>query len=288
MPLFRSYPQLLFFSSFFLLLDQPPSTTTNNMDNQTTTTTIKPSPGDIDPTIGIDHAQRIAARIATMEPPPSVVYTSPFLRTAHTAHHIAQACKNIPVRIEQGLYEWLVPSLLVTPDGQRTYPRSVPETAKLLSTIDTTYTSVNALVDNDNDTGVMHPPKKGAPHFPESESALLERSAVTLERLLKNLSLSSNSSSSIAIVSHAPVDQAMAFWMEGAASTGTSTLKSWPLGGITCFSRDSTDPSSKWTLEYYGETQHHMPDEYQSGLKHWSLPCLCEGGEDLQRPSLLE
>jgi phosphohistidine phosphatase SixA len=277
---------------FSFLLDQPPSTVNHYQCGQSTTTT-KPSTGDIDPTIGIDHAQRIAARIAAMEPQPSVVYTSPFLRTAHTAHHIAQACQNIPVRIEEGLYEWLVPSLLVTPDGKRTYPRSVQETAKLLSTIDTTYTSVNTLADNNNDNGVIHPPN-GAPHFPESESALLERSAVTLERLLKNhsssssLSSSSSSSNSIAIVSHAPVDQAMAFWMEGATSTGTSTLKSWPLGGITCFSRDSTDPSSPWKLEYYGETQHHMPDEYQSGLKHWSLPCLCDGGEDLQRPSLLE
>jgi broad specificity phosphatase PhoE len=242
--------------------------------------------GDIDPTIGIDHAQRIAARMAAMEHPPSVVYTSPFLRTAHTAHHVAKACNNIPVRIEEGLYEWLVPSLLVTPDGQRTYPRSVQETAKRFSTIDTTYMSVNALVEEDNDNGKN---SKGAPHFPESESALLERSAVTLERLLKNhSSSSSSSSSSIAIVSHAPVDQAMAFWMEGASSTGTSTLKSWPLGGITCFSRDSTDPSSQWTLEYYGETHHHMPDQYQSGLKHWSLPCLCEGGEDVKRPTLSE
>ena len=176
---------------------------------------------------------------------------------------IALALPKPVVRIEEGLTEWLIPSLLVDRSGVKTNPRTVPELAVVYGTIDDNYKSVNPVVPDDA-TDVP----EGAPKFVETEEALLKRCATTMQRILDD-----SNGASIAIVSHAPCDQSLAFFLEGASSPAESTLGPWPLGGITKFSRTVHDDGSygKWTLEKYGDTS-HMPGKYKPGTKHWSLP----------------
>lgn len=191
------------------------------------------------------------------------MYSSPFQRCAHTAQLIALALPRPVVRIEEGLTEWLIPSLLTDASGAKTSPKSVPELAVVYGTIDDSYKSVNPVA-LDDATDVP----EGAPKFVESEEALLKRCATTLQRILDN-----SNGASIALVSHAPCDQSLAFYLEGTRSPAESQLGPWPLGGITKFSRSINGDSSygEWKLEKYGETS-HMPGNYKPGVKHWSLP----------------
>ena len=154
-----------------------------------------------------------------------------------------------------------MPSLLVEPNGIKTEPKSVDELATVYGTIDESYVSVNPMVPDDA-TDVP----EGSPHFVETEEALLKRCATTMQRILD-----ASNGENFAIVSHAPCDQAIAYYLEGATSTAESALGPWPLGGITKFSRVGNDGS--WTIEMYGDTE-HMPGKYKAGLKEWSLPCL--------------
>jgi broad specificity phosphatase PhoE len=203
--------------------------------------------GPIDPTEGVDHAIAIANCIASAADKPTVVYASPFLRTTETAHRIAQAC-GCPVHIEEGLTEWQTPSLLVDEAGNRTQPKSTSALALLYATVNADYVSVNPADGS-----------KDAPEFPESEEALLRRCAKTMRELLHI------TKGNLCIVSHAPCDQGIAYWLEGAASPKTSKLTAWPLGGITKFRCGA--------LELYGNTS-RMPGIYEPGIKSWSLPCL--------------
>jgi hypothetical protein len=167
------------------------------------------------------------------------------------------------VRIEEGLTEWQIPSLLVDPNGTKTFPQKAENLAQVYGTIDTAYQSVNP---HASDDAVDFP--EGAPHFQETEEALLLRCATTLTRILEH-----SDGESLAIVSHAPCDQAMALFLE-AKGVSDSKLGPWPLGGITMFSRvvnDNTTGSQnysygEWELEFYGNTD-HMPGKYKAGLK---------------------
>ena len=75
--------------------------------------------GELDMNEGMEHAKRIAFRIRKSGiDKPKVVYCSPFLRTAHTAQLIALDLPNPTVRVEEGLTEWQIPSLLEDKDGR--------------------------------------------------------------------------------------------------------------------------------------------------------------------------
>lgn len=235
---------------------------------------------------GVVHAQTIAERVASapVEDVPDVVFCSPFLRTARTGHVLALRLSETRERavrlcVEEGLYEWLTPSLLVDPEGVRTLPRTVETLTRILdddgatAVIDTTYASGNPL-STDADAA------DGSPRFPETEETLLRRCARTLSHLLDGTANADDSARNVAIVSHAPCDQAMAYALEGATVPDESSLEPWPLGGITMFSRtmlpaerDAPALQSEWKLEFYGDTS-HMPGEYRPGIKKWSLPCL--------------
>jgi broad specificity phosphatase PhoE len=222
-----------------------------------------PYDSDIHPTAGVEHARAIATAIATTaeeEAKPSFVYSDPFLRCTHTASIIAQNVK-CAHRIEEGVTEWLVPSLLVDQkNGEQTHPRGVEELQKLFSTIDASYKSVNPVYEGDN-------PPKGSPHFVETEQALYDRVSLTLDRLFKN---HMQQNESICIVSHAPCLQGMALTLEGKKDPCLSSFGPWSLGGITRFSRESG--ATEWTCDFYSSTQ-HMPGEYKDGIKGaWSLP----------------
>ena len=160
---------------------------------------------------------------------------------------MAKAC-GCSVRIEEGLTEWQVPSLLVDLSGTRTYPKSTQELAELFDTIDVSYQSSNPADGSE-----------GSPSFPESEEQLLIRCAKTIRNILEQ------TNGNVGIVSHAPCDQSIAFYLEGAASVNESTLGPWALGGVTKFTGDR--------LVMYSNTS-HMPGVYQPGIKKWSLPCL--------------
>lgn len=233
---------------------------------------VGPFDSDIDPQEGIEHAKCIAQRIAKSgKDAPKIVFSSPFLRTTHTAHVIAlEQAEDVSVKLEEGLWEWLTPSLLVEPNGVKTEPKSPLELAVKFDTIDTDYKSVNP-VEPDESTNVP----AGAPHFVESEEKLIQRCELTISRLLDAVS-----GENIAIVSHAPCDQAIALYLEGAGSVKESKLGPWPLGGITMFARtisaDGTE--GEWTMDMYGNTD-HMPGMYKPGIKQWSLPCLAKTPE---------
>jgi broad specificity phosphatase PhoE len=211
-----------------------------------------PYDSPLDPTEGLDHARAIANAIKDASTNikassnNAFVYCSPFLRTTETAHVIATAL-SCRVRVEEGLTEWQIPSLLVDEDGVLTRPKSAIELADLYDTIDTSYSSVNPT------NGSVASPK-----FPETEQDLLERCKKTMHEILA----SHANDDSICIVSHAPCDQAIAYYLEGAESIETSQLRAWPLGGITKF--------TGLTMVMYGDTS-HMPGMYKAGVKHWSL-----------------
>jgi broad specificity phosphatase PhoE len=142
-----------------------------------------------------------------------------------------------------------VPSLLVDERGIQTYPKSTQELADIFDSIDTTYESANAADGSE-----------GSPVFPESEEQLLKRCAKTTNEILKQ-----QPTNNVCIVSHAPCDQSIAFYLEGADSINESNLGPWALGGVTKFRGNK--------LVIYSDTS-HMPGMYQPGIKEWSLPCL--------------
>ena len=255
---------------------------------------LGPYDSDIDPSEGIEHAIAIAKRIAaglrknnnddsetTDESIPTVVYSSPFLRTSHTGYTVANELQqqqqkqqttttgDVELRVEEGLWEWLIPSLLVTvSDGIKTNPRPIETlredllkleegrapTTRTPATIAVGYQSVNPYDDSGDGEIVSSPellkkesgaaastPAEGGgggrpPRWTESEEDLIARCETTLSRLLANHNETGNS---ICIVSHAPCDQAMAFnGREIVESPRDSELMApWPLGGITVFSR---------------------------------------------------
>jgi broad specificity phosphatase PhoE len=211
-----------------------------------------PYNSDIHNPEGVEHAQAIATAIASssMDSRPSQVFCSPFTRTVHTAHIIADAL-GTNLNVEDGLYEWLTPSLLVDRSGVRTYPLSVKELKERFELINTDYTSTNPIQDE---------------YFPEEEKDLIQRCQKTLEGILSN-----GKGENIVIVAHAPCVQSIAFVMEGVVSPAESKLKMLPLGGITRFSRDVGQ--DKWNMDFYGSTT-HMPGEYKNGLGLWSLSCF--------------
>jgi broad specificity phosphatase PhoE len=219
-----------------------------------------PYNSDIHNPEGIEHAQAIATSIASspVESKPSQVYCSPFTRTVHTAHIIASAL-GTKLNVEDGLYEWLTPSLLVDRSGVRTYPLSVKELKERFDLIDIEYESKNPIRDE---------------YFPEEEKDLIERCQTTVDGIL-----SVAGGENVVIVAHAPCVQSIAFAMEGVASPAESKLEQLPLGGITRFSRDvvvvGQDGTTygEWSMDFYGSTN-HMPGEYKNGLGLWSLACF--------------
>jgi len=230
---------------------------------------VGPYDSDIDPTIGVAHANAIANCISTTseDSVPTLVYTDPFMRCTHTGNIIAKVLgkENGKIhRIEEGLTEWQVPSLLVDADSNKTNPRTSEQLQELFpGTIDLSYNSVNPLVpDHTRREDVA----KGSTLFPETESDLFERCAATITRVLDNLENYEN----ICIVSHAPCNQAIALFLAGSAEC----IGKWSLGGITRFSRDveKNGTVGRWHLDFYSMTK-HMTGEYKDGVKGaWSLP----------------
>lgn len=167
------------------------------------------------------------------------------------------------ILVEDGLVEWLTPSLTVEPDGTRLQIRSVQDSIDKLTftEIDPSYKSLNPIARDSNNV------PDGAPYFFETEEYLIEkRMKVTADRILEHAD-----GKNICIVSHVPCAQAMALYLEGAPSIEESKIGPWPLGGITMFTRE--EGSEKWNLEMYADCS-HMPGEYKNGLKEWCLPCL--------------
>lgn len=184
----------------------------------------------------MDHAKCIAKRIAKGHTTtaattnttaddrtvaatiPKYVYADPFMRTTHTGHIIVQELmKNNNsgttktkttnrdqdpklLRSEEGLYEWLIPSLLIEKKrGIQTYPKSVPELMQhhgFEDTMDATYQSV-------------HPYTKFRATLPESEEQLFQRTQRTVTEILQLHHATTYDS--ICIVTHAPCNQAIAF-----------------------------------------------------------------------------
>ena len=223
-----------------------------------------PYDSPLHPIDGYEHGIAIARRLAAMSCPPDVVYSSSLHRAVSTSQLIVHALGKTTnsIRIEDGLIEWLTPSLTVEPNGTRLEPRTVERLVDMTFTeIDTSYRSVNPIATDESDM------RDGAPYFFESEEYLMKRARVTMERIIDHAD-----GMNICIVSHTPCAQAMALYLEGAANLQESKIGPWPLGGVTMFARDSTDTDG-WKLEMYADTS-HMPGEYKNGLKAWSLPCL--------------
>ena len=202
----------------------------------------------------MEHAKAIANAIATMDEAtrPTKVYASPFLRTTHTASIVASALPtDTQVNVEEGLYEYMQPSLLIDRAGVRTYPRSVDQLAEIFDNLlDTTYEKALEITEE---------------MFPEDEEKLIARCTKTLDGILKHAN-----GESLAIVLHAPCYQSVAFALEG-VELKDSKVGKLAQGGITRFSKASD--SDQWNMDYYGVTD-HMPGDYKAGMGIWSLPCF--------------
>lgn len=234
---------------------------------------------------GYGHARAMGQRMASSSKnaPIKHVFSDPFLRCMRTGDLIVQslneatkqsepekttAAKQISLKVEEGLTEWQVRSLLVNKDGIRTHPKTLQEHQTKFQTIDASYKSVNP-----QGTDRISLTTDYQPRFPENEIELHLRCKITLMKLLE---YTGPSVDSIAIVSHAPCVQSMAMALEGVDSPAESKIVGpWSLGGMTCFSRPITnnmEGRTKWDLEFFSDTS-HMPGEYQLGEKgKWSLP----------------
>eukprot|EP00588_Corethron_pennatum_P033546 CAMPEP_0194339898 /NCGR_PEP_ID=MMETSP0171-20130528/84732_1 /TAXON_ID=218684 /ORGANISM="Corethron pennatum, Strain L29A3" /LENGTH=252 /DNA_ID=CAMNT_0039104653 /DNA_START=116 /DNA_END=874 /DNA_ORIENTATION=+ len=226
-------------------------------------------PFDMDISLeGATHAKLIATRLCEenqnreeeQEARISGIYSSPFYRSVHTSNILASSL-GCPVKIEEGLTEWLTTGL-VGKDHHR--PRSAEDLHKCgFGSIDLSYSSVNPI-----DSGEV------APHFVEDQNMLIKRSAATIGRILENV----EEGGSVVIVSHAPVNQGVALALERSSSCPEKSSfkgKLWYLGGLTKFNRPTEGNSLGWTCVYYGDTA-HMPIErgYRDGEQGWTLPCL--------------
>ncbi|CAJ1944459.1 unnamed protein product [Cylindrotheca closterium] len=216
---------------------------------------------------GIEHAEAIAQHIAASGNVPDHVFADPFLRCTHTADTIVSQFnrltdKGMRVKVEQGLTEWQVPSLLVDPEGIRTDPRPLHELVDIFDNLDESYESTNPQGPDRESSEEVDP---GCPRFPETEEQLSERCKTSIEKILEVIG-----NDSVAIVSHAPCLQYLALALEGSQFPSESALGPWSLGGVTHFSRIPGE--TKWTLRSYSSTS-HMPGEFCDGeLGKWSLP----------------
>jgi broad specificity phosphatase PhoE len=220
---------------------------------------------------GIEHAEAIAQHIAASGTLPDHVFADPFLRCTHTADTIVShfnrlSDRGMKVKIEEGLTEWQVPSLMVDPEGHRTKPRTRNELVDIFDTVDESYESVNPQgPDRDSSEENEEDASAGSPRFPETEDQLSERCKTSIDKILKLAGMGS-----VAIVSHAPCLQHLALALDGSPSASASGLGAWSLGGVTHFSR--LPGETKWTLRSYSSTS-HMPGEFRDGeLGKWSLP----------------
>lgn len=217
---------------------------------------------------GVEHAEAIARNIALSGHLPDHVFSDPFLRCMHTADTIAASLNeqnygNLKVKVEEGMTEWQVPSLLVNAAGDRIQPRRLEQLLEIFKNVDETYESLNPQgPDRDGEEGEA---PKGCPRFPESEAQLHQRCKTTVDKLLDQIG-----DDSFAIVSHAPCLQHTALALEGSPTPRDSKLGGWSLGGVTHFSRMVGE--TKWKLKAYSDTS-HMPQKYNDGeLGKWSLP----------------
>jgi len=100
-----------------------------------------PKGRSLDPDIsekGIKQAKETAARLVGSEI--KHIYASPFLRTVHTAHHVAMAL-NLDVRLEWGLAEFLTPGYF------EDWPGTIPpqKLAQMFATVDPDYEQTGIL-----------------------------------------------------------------------------------------------------------------------------------------------
>mmetsp|Transcript_30952 Transcript_30952/g.74418 ORF Transcript_30952/g.74418 Transcript_30952/m.74418 type:complete len:285 (-) Transcript_30952:57-911(-) len=221
---------------------------------------------------GVAHAEAIAQHIAAGGNLPDHVFADPFMRCTHTAdtmvsHFNRLTNRGMKVKVEEGLTEWQVPSLLVDPEGMRTDPRTLDELVDIFDNLDESYECVNP---RGPDRGTeTEEASSGSPRFPETEDQLHERCKTSIDKILEVID-----KDSVAIVSHAPCLQHLALALDGSQSPGASALGAWSLGGITYFSR--LPGESKWTLRSYSSTS-HMPGEFRDGeLGKWSLPSFVQ------------
>lgn len=72
-----------------------------------------PYDSPLHPLHGYEHGIAIARRLASMPSPPEVVYSSALLRAVSTSQMIVHALGKTEdsIRIEEGLIEWLTPSV---------------------------------------------------------------------------------------------------------------------------------------------------------------------------------
>ena len=161
---------------------------------------VGPYDSPLHPIHGYEQGIAIARRLASMDSPPEVVYSSNLHRAVSTSQLIVHAIgktKN-SILIEEGLVEWLDPSLTVEPDGTRLQPRTVQQLVDMTFVeIDQEYKSKNPIATDPNNM------PDGAPYFFESEEYLIEKRAkVTMERIIEHAN-----GKNICIVSHVPSAQ---------------------------------------------------------------------------------
>lgn len=184
----------------------------------------------------------VAARVsADRSKAPTAVYSSPFLRTVHTAQLIALELRQPCVRIEEGLTEWRTPALWHDSSGNLCETNSSEALAQRFGTIDLDYASLNPAASEEQT---------------ESTEDLSVRCATTVERLLEYHGRGEN----LCLVSHAPCNQAMARHLGDAAAPSNTE---WPMGGVALFARTIYEDGSTGSWEMEIGTHHHPPLTYR-------------------------
>ena len=203
---------------------------------------------------GEEQAGALADFLSTTPHPPTQVLASPFQRAVITGSLVAAAL-DIPLKIEDGLTEWLTPSLVGGPGSRAPGPHTPLTPAQHAEegrpNIDTEYASVSAA------------------SFPEDEDSLKARCAATLSDLFQAGVISPGSST--LIVSHAPVLLALAL-----ALTPALSPPPWPLGGVSSFDTQNDIlnlAEGVWQSDLVVSTS-HLSGPASNGIQSWTLPSL--------------
>ena len=180
------------------------------------------------------------------------IFTSPFKRALHTA---VLVCKDVglpKVNLEDGITEWQTPSLVGKEAPYQ--PPSLVHLIERFPEINAKYATIT----------------KPTPF--ETEEEMVRRTG-RIAQILADSVFPSN----LLIVTHAPCALGISLCFEGLAESEMSQwkketkLKPWPLGGLTQFTRSSTE--SPWVLALCQSTQ-HLTGPWKEGKQAWTLPSL--------------
>ncbi|MEC4891438.1 MAG: histidine phosphatase family protein [Oscillatoria sp. PMC 1051.18] len=153
----------------------------------------------------------------------SHIFSSPFLRTVQTAYQVAEAL-DLPIKLEAGLSEWL------NPEWMSAMPEKLPLEilAQKYPRIDLSYNS------------------RLIPEYPESNETVMERTAITVKKLVAEFA------EDILLVGHGASVLGTATGLVGGSPTVNASL---------CCLVKIVRQRKGWKMELNGDTAHLSQSE---------------------------